>query len=86
MPEVELPAMPAVVPMVLPLVLPVLELALGFAVLETLEDDRCRLEGVTWLAPVSPLSAIPVEVEEEFEATEAVCCRRALNSRVKRLT
>ncbi len=46
MPEVELPAMPAVVPMVLPLVLPVFELALGFAFLDMLEDDRCRLEGV----------------------------------------
>lgn len=46
MPEVELPAMPAVVPIVLPPVLPVLELALGFAFLEMLDDERCRLEGV----------------------------------------
>ena len=93
MPEVELPAIPAVVPIVLPLALPVVELALGFAFLDMLEDERCRLEGVGWLAPDmmllavwSPASATPAEVEEVFEATEAVCCRSAVNSRVKRLT
>ena len=41
-PDVELPATPAVVPMVLPLVLPVAELVLGFAFLERLEEDRWR--------------------------------------------
>lgn len=93
MPEVELPAIPAVVPIVLPLVLPVFELAFGFVFLDMLEDDRWLLEGVGWLAPDPILlpawsiaSANPVEVEEVFETTEAVCCRRALNSRVKRLT
>ena len=58
MPEMELPAMPAVVPTVLPPVLPAAELVLGCVFLERLEDERCRLEGIGWLAPDVMLLAV----------------------------
>ena len=58
MPEVELPAMLAVVPIVLPPVLPVAELVLGCAFLGRLEEERCRLEGIGWLAPDAILLAV----------------------------
>ena len=54
MPDTVLPATPAVVPTVLPLV-PVIPVAVVAAVVALralrLEDDRCRREGVGWLAP-----------------------------------
>lgn len=53
-PEIVLPATPAVVPTVLPL-MPVRLLRLVATVVALrvlkLEDERCRLEGVGWLAP-----------------------------------
>lgn len=56
MPETVLPATPAVVLMVFPLT-PVKPLVVVAAVLALrvlkLEEDRCRREGVGWLAPDS---------------------------------
>lgn len=53
-PEIVLPATPAVVPTVFPLMpvkpLVVVVLVLTLRVLK-LDDDRCLLEGVGWLAP-----------------------------------
>ena len=72
------PAIPPVVPTVAPL-----RLVAGVLMLrvERFEDERCRREGVgcegpeiRWLVPVSG-SAMPVDVEEVVDATEAVCCR-----------
>ena len=54
MPDTVLPATPAVVPTVLPLILviPVAVVAAVFALRALrFEDDRCRREGVGWLAP-----------------------------------
>lgn len=56
MPDIMLPATPPVVPTVLPLIpvrpLVVVALVLALLVLK-LDDDRCRLEGIGWLAPDS---------------------------------
>jgi hypothetical protein len=58
-----------------------------------LDDERCLLEGVGWLAPkpiwlglLSEMSAKPVDIEEVVEATEADCCRSKDSSLVRRLT
>lgn len=58
-----------------------------------LEEDRCRLEGVGWLAPERRWFALwsfksgkPVEVEDVVDATDADCCRRSDSSLVRRLT
>lgn len=53
-PDIVLPATPAVVPSVVPLA-PVIPVAVVAAVVPLrvlkFEDDRCRREGVGWLAP-----------------------------------
>ena len=96
MPDVVLTANPPVVPTVLPLMpLPPVAIAADVWALLVLrlDDERCRRDGVGWLAPSVVLCALksgasvtPAEVEDVVEATEAVCCRNSVNSRVKRLT
>lgn len=64
------------------------------------EDERCRREGVGWVAPVRPWLGFGSEIsigrsdafaeaedtEEALLATEADWARSAVSSRVKRLT
>lgn len=73
-------------------VLALMPVALVLLVLR-LEDERCLLDGVGWLAPkpmllglLSEKSATPVDVEEVVDATEADCCRRRDSSLVRRFT
>lgn len=88
MPEVVLPATPAVVPTVLPLV-PVTPVAAVLALrMLRLEEERWRLDGARSLDPDMPAlvfastaSAKPVEVEEVVEATDAVRWRKSESSR-----
>lgn len=79
-PDVVLPAIPAVVLAVLFVVLVAPVAAVVALRVLRFEDDRCRREGVGWLAPSIPLcdvvsvpSGTPVEVEDVVETTEAVC-------------
>jgi hypothetical protein len=71
----------------------------GMDLAETEEELRCRREGVGWVDPViwcvglgSEISTGRREAEVEvldwevFDATDAVCARRAVSSRVRRLT
>lgn len=90
MPDTVLPATPPVVLTVLPLAV-----VAGVVLLRvlTLEDERCRREGVGWLAPEmrwfawwSLESARPVDVDDALETTDADCWRKRDSSRVNRLT
>lgn len=53
-----------------------------------LDDDRWRREdvGMGWWNWPSSGSLKPVEVDDAVDATDAVCCRRRVSSRVSRFT